>query len=212
MKTIYFVRHGESEANAGGIIQGGSKTPLSERGEKQAAFVGERCSKLSIDAIIASPFLRTRQTAELIAEHVNLPIEYSDLFVEWDRGSFRIGKRANDPAIKQTEMDLITHLCEQDRRLADEENFNDLNKRAEAALTFLEKRPESHILVVGHGLFVRILIGRAVLGKDYTGRDCEHFIKTFRTTNTGITILQYQPEDAWGPWRVLAWNDHAHLG
>ena len=104
------------------------------------------------------------------------------------------------------------HLCEQDRRLADEENFNDLNKRAEAALTFLEKRPESHILVVGHGLFVRILIGRAVLGKDYTGRDCEHFIKTFRTTNTGITILQYQPEDAWGPWRVLAWNDHAHLG
>jgi len=212
MKTVYFVRHGESETNAGGIIQGGLLTSLSVRGREQAAFVAERCSKLPIDVIVASPFKRARETAEIIVKNVNRPIEYSDLFIEWNRGSHRIGKRVDDPDIKQSEMDLLSHLCEPNRRLADEENFKDLNIRAETALTFLEKRPERHILVVGHGLFIRILMGRAVLGKDYTGRDCERFVKAFQTENTGITILGYRPEHIWGPWQVSTWNDHVHLG
>lgn len=212
MKTIYFVRHGESETNAGGIIQGGLVTSLSERGRDQAEFVAERCSKLPIDAIVASPLKRTRETAEIIAKRINHSIEYSDLFIEWNRGSHRIGKRVDDLEIKKLEIDLITHFSEPNRRLADEENFNDLNRRAEAALTFLEKRSENHILVVGHGLFVRILMGRAIMGEDYTGHDCEHFIKAFRTENTGITVLLHRRENAWGPWQVMTWNDHAHLG
>lgn len=211
-KTVYFVRHGESETNVGAVIKGGHAAELTEHGRKQARFSAERCANLPIECVIASTFRRASETAKIIGERIELPVENSELFIEWNRGSHRIGKRVEDADVQKAETDLITHLKDEHRRIADEENFADLNARAGAALMLLEGRPEEHILVVGHGLFNRILLGKAVFGDAYTGRDCERFLRAFRTENTGITILEHRPGDAWGPWRVRIWNDHAHLG
>ncbi|HEY4516346.1 MAG TPA: histidine phosphatase family protein [Candidatus Paceibacterota bacterium] len=215
MKTIYFVRHGESESNIGGVILGGAKTSLTKHGQEQAAFVAERLSHLAVDVIIASTYLRTRQTGQIIAEKIAKPIEYSDLFVEWNQGSHRIGKKADDLELGTQTKTLIEHLKKPNWRMTDEENFEELNKRADRALAYLMGRPEEHIVVVGHGWFSPVLLGKAVMGEDFTGRDCQHFMKAFRMVNTGITIVThgkaagklYSDE-----WNIVTWNDHAHLG
>ena len=69
--TIYLVRHGETEWNRAGRMQGHLDSPLTARGEAQARAVGEALREL-IDGdgfdIVASPLGRTRATAAIICD------------------------------------------------------------------------------------------------------------------------------------------------
>jgi broad specificity phosphatase PhoE len=212
MKTVYFVRHGESVSNAGGLILGAAKTPLTERGLLQAESIAERCSRLTIDVILASPALRTRQTAEVIAKRLGKRVEYADEFLEWERGRARIGKRVDDSGIIEAEKEMFNNLSNHDWRKDDAENFADLNERARKGLELLISRREENLLLIGHGLFSRILMGRAVMGSDFTGRDCQRFLRSFKLENTGVTIMRYGTPRNPSGWEVVTWNDHAHLG
>jgi alpha-ribazole phosphatase len=62
-KTIYFIRHGESVANAGGITMENKKIPLSSKGLVQAQSVVENF-KIMPSQILVSEYLRTHQTAK----------------------------------------------------------------------------------------------------------------------------------------------------
>ena len=79
MKTIYFVRHGQSEGNVSAVYQTVS-SPLTEGGKRQARFIAERCSKLPIEAVVSSTQLRAKETASIIAEKTGHTVEFSDLF------------------------------------------------------------------------------------------------------------------------------------
>lgn len=80
---LYLIRHGESTANKAGLDQS-SETLLSEHGIEQAKNVAERLSKLKIDLIYSSPYLRTKQTVEIISEKIKKPIEYWGDLIEVD--------------------------------------------------------------------------------------------------------------------------------
>src|SRR5690606_35660958 len=69
-------RHGITDANAGGVIQGHQPTPLSETGRAQAARLADRLRlwRPKIDLLISSDLRRARQTAEPIALALDLPI------------------------------------------------------------------------------------------------------------------------------------------
>lgn len=67
MTTVLLVRHGRTKANADGVLAGW--TPgvlLDDKGEQQAATVGQRLSSIPLSAVIASPLERTQQTADAI--------------------------------------------------------------------------------------------------------------------------------------------------
>ncbi len=80
---IYLIRHGESTANKAGIDQS-SGTLLSEHGSEQAKNIAERLSKLKIDLIYSSPYLRTKQTVEIISDKIKKSIEYWEDLIEVD--------------------------------------------------------------------------------------------------------------------------------
>lgn len=216
MKTIYLVRHGESEGNASRIFHT-HDVALTEKGREQAAFMARRAAKLPIDVIIASPLLRTRQTAAAIVSAIQKPIEYSELFIERKIPSELRGLHHDDPAARKP-LELMHGYEKPDFRYSDEENFEDLKARANAALSYLENRPEQHILVVGHGFFTRTLVARVLLGEGLTGSEFLHVIRALRTRNTGLTVLHYKEHAGMGhegpesDWQILTWNDHAHLG
>ena len=81
MKTVYFIRHGESEGIANLRYQP-SEAPLTERGREQARLIAERCTRLQIDTIISSTMTRAQETAAIIAARTGLPVESSDFFRE----------------------------------------------------------------------------------------------------------------------------------
>ena len=68
------MRHAQSEANAEGRIQGHLDIPLSELGLRQSASLAERLAALGVHAIYSSPLLRARQTADVIAARLSLPV------------------------------------------------------------------------------------------------------------------------------------------
>jgi uncharacterized phosphatase len=77
---ICIVRHGETDWNALGKLQGQTDIPLNITGIQQAQECRELLKKTNWDVIITSPLKRARQTAEIINRDLNVPlIEMSDL-------------------------------------------------------------------------------------------------------------------------------------
>ncbi|MEK7604298.1 MAG: histidine phosphatase family protein [Patescibacteria group bacterium] len=210
MKTIYFIRHGESEGNTGPTRQG-KMTSLSDRGRAQAATMAKRCATLPIDLLVASSMTRAQETATIIAAKIGKEPLSSELFGERRRPSAQIGQPKHSPEALAIDKEIIRNFGVPGWRHSDEENFEDLRTRAQEALEFLAQRPEENIAVITHGFFMRIIMAVVVLGDELTGAECDAFTRAFHMENTGLTVLKYGSEKEPG-WWVWTWNDHAHLG
>jgi broad specificity phosphatase PhoE len=75
--TIYFIRHGQTDWNAEGRLQGGRDTDLNAQGEAQAVAVAECLAKLAGSTLaeaqfVASPLKRTRRTMEILRTTLGL--------------------------------------------------------------------------------------------------------------------------------------------
>lgn len=105
MKKIYFTRHGVTELNQLDLVCGSTNPHLAEEGHAQAEKLGVKISEklrsgdIELDGIIASPYIRTRETAEHIAKHTGLSIETDVRVREQDFGKYentpRSGKDYN---------------------------------------------------------------------------------------------------------------------
>ncbi len=85
--TLLLVRHGESEGNVQGLIQGQIDHPLTARGHAQAQAVGERLGREgAVDRIVASPLARANATAEAIGHALDLPVAADGRLMEYDFG------------------------------------------------------------------------------------------------------------------------------
>jgi broad specificity phosphatase PhoE len=84
--TFYFVRHGESEANAARRFAGQSDSPLTERGRRQAEAIAEELADVKFDRIVSSDLSRTRETAEAIAKRQGIGLEVIPELREIDVG------------------------------------------------------------------------------------------------------------------------------
>ncbi len=179
MKHVYFVRHGETDVNASPVIHSSPTNPLNERGHAQAEFIAARCTKLPLEVLISSPFTRARQTAEHIAQKTGLqPIE-SDLFGECQFISMYWDKPRSEESAHALK-EINDHWGDPDFHVSDEENFKDINERAQKALAFLAIRPEEQIGVVTHGLFLRHIVGKALFGDLYTPEMSNIFVSLLR--------------------------------
>ena len=73
---FWFLRHGETDYNAAGLSQGALDIPLNATGRGQAANAGPRLVGRGIVRIMASPMLRTRETAAIVNEFLGLDVGY----------------------------------------------------------------------------------------------------------------------------------------
>ena len=211
MKTIYLIRHGESEGNAS-AIRLDEATGLTDRGRAQAAAVAERCAKLPVEALVASAFERARQTAEIIGKKIGREPEYSDLFVERRFPSDFIGKPKEDPAVLKSVAEMHEGRGVPGYRFSDEEIYEDLKDRAGHALDYLANHAADHILVVTHGFFMRIMAAHILLGEEMTRQEYARVIGKFSMNNAGISVFKYDTENKFAAWHINTWNDRAHLG
>jgi broad specificity phosphatase PhoE len=83
---LILVRHGETEANAHGLLSGRVDSALSEKGRRQAARVAAALDRRDPETrVISSPLARTVATAEIIAGDVG-KIEIDERWIELDYG------------------------------------------------------------------------------------------------------------------------------
>ncbi|HJS51601.1 MAG TPA: histidine phosphatase family protein, partial [Pyrinomonadaceae bacterium] len=79
---LFLIRHGQSAGNAEGRFGGHGPTPLSELGLRQAQVTAQALSKEGISAIYSSDLDRAVQTAECLAELINVPVKTTKAFRE----------------------------------------------------------------------------------------------------------------------------------
>ncbi|MBP6060638.1 MAG: histidine phosphatase family protein [Candidatus Pacebacteria bacterium] len=212
-KLIYFVRHGETKLNALGIRQS-SEGGLTEKGRAQALATAKRFPKEkgSPQVIIASPYERTRETAGIIAGELKMPIEYCDLLVERRNPSEIIGHAGTEIEVKRI-VDLIDKSFHDDNlRYSDEENFTDLKERAKKLLEYIKTRPEQRIMMITHGIFLKMVVSYMLVGDELTASKYNALSYLNPINNAGISICSYTYKDHWfrkreEAWKLIIWND-----
>ena len=88
MTTLLLVRHGETDWNADGRLQGQTDRPLSEFGRRQARRLAGELANEGVDAIYASDLARARETAEIVGERLGLPVVLDSDLREKDWGTW----------------------------------------------------------------------------------------------------------------------------
>lgn len=147
MTTICLVRHGETDWNVQGIIQGQTDIPLNKLGEQQATQCGRYLKNEDFDIIISSPLKRAKKTAQLINESLNLPIIYNNNLKE---RYFGIAEGKSKEMMSKQFSEQI--YPEQETRLA-------LNKRVMTELDIItDAYPNQRVLMIAHGAVINSIL------------------------------------------------------
>lgn len=166
--TLYLVRHGETEYNRRGIMQGGGiDSTLNSTGREQARALARRLASANIDALYASTLRRAAQTADILASgHEPLSRTYLRDLSEMDWGIFE--GDAPSPT-REASVDALKSAWRDgryDRGPEGGESIRDVQARAERALRHILAREAGRTaLIVTHGRYLRVLL--ATLLDDY---------------------------------------------
>lgn len=207
MKTVYFVRHGSTEGNEQDVYQQ-VHTPLSALGRRQAACVARRFERIPVEIVITSDMARAAETGRCIAARNRLPMVCDPLFQEILRPTIVRGQRRDAPEALEMRRFLAEHWTNAGVKHSDEENFFDLKHRALQALAHLVARRETTVLVVTHGTFLCMLICCMMLGEEVSPLWFDRLHHFLVLKNTALSVCEYDQ----GNWRLVSWNDDAHLG
>lgn len=145
--TICLVRHGQTDWNALGKLQGQTDIPLNELGKKQARQCGEFLSEEDWDVIISSPLKRARETAEIISNYIEVPVIEKIAFIEKNFGVAE-GMTAAEREAAFT-----------DKLYPGQENQDSLRNRLMNGLQEIQKDyPDKKVILVAHGAVIHFIL------------------------------------------------------
>jgi broad specificity phosphatase PhoE len=207
MKTIYLVRHGETESNVASLVQDGTSV-LSEKGKRQAEVLAERLRHLKHDHILVSDYIRTRQTVEPFLQYTSIEPAYTHLVRETKRPSQYIGINSESEEYQAYLKLTDEKIFDESWRHSDEENFHDVIARIKEFFLYIESI-EGDTIVVSHGKFITYVTMYVIMSGHLTPDIWLHAKHSFQPLNTGITMLRY--DDKHQHWALRTFNDHAHF-
>jgi broad specificity phosphatase PhoE len=201
-RSLYLVRHGQRldavDKNWYGTDDNKYDSPLSETGFEQAQRLAERLVQEPIEHIFVSPYLRALQTAQPIAEALDLPLYVENGVGEW-LGQSMLSHEPNITPAYQRRDDFPRLDFSHNPRVTPHypESVAQCFERLESAVTQLLEAYEGNILIVGHG---RTVTG---IGHVLTGKPESHF----KYGLAAVTKLDYDN----GKWLIRLNSDIAHL-
>src|SRR5262249_55215426 len=127
---------------------------LTERGRAEIAAVAERLAGENIAAIYSSPLQRTRESVEIVATRLGLPVEFRDDLIELDFGDW------TGSTFDQIRTDPRWPAWQNQRSLAripGGESMREVQRRVVEAMTEVKERhdPGATVLFVSHGDVIR---------------------------------------------------------
>jgi broad specificity phosphatase PhoE len=196
---ITLLRHGESEGNSSGVLQGQADYPLTQSGVEQAQRLAQywKRRQTKFDLIISSPLQRARQTAEIIAEGLGAGVEIDPGWMERNFGHLQ-GASLAEIGQDQAQVDFF-HPYEPIG--GDGESQLDLYMRAGRALQRIIRQRAGAYLVVAHGGILNKAL-YVILGITPQGH---YNSPIFHFGNTGYAQFRYN--SATRQWAVLNLNN-----
>ena len=202
MYHFTFLRHGESIGNAQARWQGQSDYPLTDLGRAQARALAERwqAENVKFDLVIASPLVRAKETAEIIASALSAKVEIDPIWLERD-----IGEMEGLTAEEVRQRPQPPYVTPYDSVGGNGEGDWELFLRAGKALHELLRRPAGSYLIVSHGGMLNQLM-HAIVGISH---HADPSGVRFHFENTSFARVIYFPQRH--RWAIDSLNDRAHL-
>lgn len=177
---LALIRHGQTDWNLAGRMQGRTDIPLNDTGREQALAAASALAAEPWDAVVSSPLGRARETAEIIASAIGVPLgsPYDEL-IEQDFGA--------------AEGTLVADLDARwpDRDFAGKEPDHEVGPRGIRALERIARdHGRARVLAVAHGTLIRHTLAAI------TGHDARHYP---RLGNASSSMLRFSDAS----WQVL---------
>jgi probable phosphoglycerate mutase len=196
---LILVRHGQSEGNAAGVVQGRVDFGLSLLGEEQARATGDRLASTKVDRVVSSPLLRAYQTANAVAAPHSLEVVRDHGLAEYDIGD---ASGLTSAEIRER----YPHVMEAYRRgerpgFPGEEGRDAFQERVLQTVAHLRELPGTTV-AVAHGGVISLLCSVAI------GLDQRFRPGVFQVANCSITKIT---ADRMGRLVIERHNDTCHL-
>jgi len=205
MKDIYFIRHGQTIKNTKHVHQHYDE-PLSSVGEEQATAVARFAKTLGIQELIASPFARARQTAEIISNAIGLPYTIDVSVHETVRPTYLYGKKHLSFATFKYILNLFIYRGDNTWSDDGAENMFAVRNRVHDTKDMIMETQVDTIAIVSHAVFIDMFIHLVCAEKSMSLFQFVHmiiFVK--KMPNTSIVHIKYNPEASKGtcPWQYV---------
>jgi broad specificity phosphatase PhoE len=194
-KQLYFVRHGESEANLlHEFSNRGRKHPLTERGRAQAqqlTGVFQRlrsASTTAITHIYTSPLLRATETASILATTLGVGVTVHNALREYDCGILEGRADAAGWALYTEVQQAWLEQGDWDRRIEGGESFRDMQARFVPFVRALleRQREDEAFMLIGHGGLFHCMLPLVLTNVDPA------FVRSHPMDNTAYVLATEQ--------------------
>lgn len=197
---LFLVRHGETEWNVEGRIQGHLDIPLNEIGLAQAAAVGKRLAGEKFDAIYSSDLIRAYRTASAAVENPDKDIIRDRRLRERHLGVLQ-GLTGEEAIARQPSAWKAFKTRDPAMALEGGESLGEFARRI---LDFIRESVQIHaggrVLIVTHGGSLDAAYRHA------TGM-LPSATRNFPIYNASVNVLSHHN----GKWNIDAWGDISHL-
>ncbi len=191
--SIYLARHGETAWSVTGQHTGVTDLPLTERGERNAARLGERLAGLVFAKVLTSPLQRAARTCELAGFGAVAEVD-RDL-VEWNYGDYE-GVRTAEIHAKRPDWQLFRDGC------PNGESPEQIGARADRVVNRV-RAIKGNVLIFSSGHFLRVLAARWLGLEPAAG-------KFFMLNTASLSALSYEREVSHPA--IQFWNTTRHVG
>jgi probable phosphoglycerate mutase len=197
---ILLVRHGETDWNATGRIQGHRDAPLNAAGREQARRAARRLAGEPVRALYSSDLARAFETATIIGQSLRLTVVTSPRLRERLYGAWE-GLTSAEIQARYPEQFTEWRARSTDFAPPQGETRTQLLTRALAELqTIARRHAREMVVVVTHGGFCYVLINYILGSVDGDRRE-------FTFGNASIHTLEVTGDQ----WSVISMNETAHL-
>lgn len=197
---LYIIRHGQTDWNVAGRIQGSQDIPLNEQGRRQARALARGMAQRPVCAVYSSPQIRALETAQAIAAPFGLEVELLPELVEISYGTWE-GRTAQD--ILTTDSELYDAWWKHPASVAPPggETLCQVDERCIRAWEHIRSRMNGDTAVVSHGSTLAHFIVHLLKGQSEA--------REIIVGNASITTMEYFPQE--GKCRLVELNDSRHL-
>lgn len=195
---LLLIRHGQTPSNVIGALDTGRPGPgLTGLGQAQAAAIPDALRDERVDAIYASPLVRTQFTAAPLAADRDLEVRVVEGLEEISAGNWEThsDRDAVEGYVRTARSWLTGHL---DVAIEGGESGAEFFARYDAAIDAIASaHPDGAVVVISHGAAIRVWAAARLQGIDLD--DAAHW----RLYNTGMCVLEGDPVSGW---TLVSWQ------
>jgi broad specificity phosphatase PhoE len=213
---VVLIRHAKS-VNYENNKRQSPTTRLGDYGIKQANWLARRIKELSdvsdqgYECVITSGWKRARQTAQIIAEKLNIPLTEDAFIHEYLSNKVLENQPLDSVIVTEFKKAVKDKGINFDWKFRGEgECLRDvINRAIKFRKNLIKEYRGKNVLVVSHGLFITTFITVLLLGDNYDEVQFDRVLKMIYLENASITHLEYNEEK--GTWKIHCLNESGHL-